>query len=55
MKLVLFVDDDPHVMQKLRPGLRPMRGAWELSFAGRGAEANPNRRVRDDAYRPAGR
>ncbi len=30
---VLFVDDEPHVLDGLREGLRPNEGRWEMSFA----------------------
>ena len=33
MKRILFVDDEPNVLQGLRRMLRPMRGEWEMSFA----------------------
>ncbi|MEW6772125.1 MAG: response regulator, partial [Bacillota bacterium] len=40
MKLtVLFVDDDPNVIQGLRRMLRGMREQWETLFAGSGEEA----------------
>ena len=36
---VLFVDDDPLVLQGLQRMLRPQRGEWDMTFAGSGAEA----------------
>ncbi len=33
MKRILFVDDEPNVLQGLRRMLRPMRKEWEMSFA----------------------
>ena len=33
MMRVLFVDDDPNILQGLQRLLRPMRGEWEMSFA----------------------
>lgn len=36
---ILFVDDEPHVLDGLRRMLRPMRHEWEMAFAGGGAEA----------------
>lgn len=36
---ILFIDDEPHVLDGLRRMLRSMRGEWEMSFAGSGAEA----------------
>ncbi|WP_306599054.1 HDOD domain-containing protein [Geothrix sp. 21YS21S-2] len=35
---VLFVDDEPFVLQGLRRLLRDMRGEWEMSFEASGAE-----------------
>lgn len=39
MKSVLFVDDDPSMLQALRLRLRRMRNAWEMEFVSSGAEA----------------
>lgn len=39
MKRVLFVDDEPNVLEGLRRLLRPHRNEWEMVFAGGGAEA----------------
>src|SRR6185369_17925893 len=39
MKSVLFVDDDPSMLQALRLRLRRMRNAWEMEFVGSGMEA----------------
>jgi len=36
---VLFVDDDPMVLQGLQRTLRPMRSEWSMSFADSGAKA----------------
>ncbi len=36
---ILFVDDEPMMLEGLRRMLRPMRQEWEMSFAGGGAEA----------------
>ncbi len=36
---ILFVDDEPMVLQGLQRILRPMRGEWDMVFAGSGAEA----------------
>ncbi|MEV6636634.1 response regulator [Actinoplanes sp. NPDC051470] len=36
---VLFVDDEPSILDGLRRSLRGKRGAWEMSFAPGGAEA----------------
>jgi HD-like signal output (HDOD) protein len=33
MKKIMFVDDEPNVLQGLRRMLRPMRSEWEMSFA----------------------
>jgi YesN/AraC family two-component response regulator len=30
---ILFVDDEPKILQGLRRMLRDMRGAWEMVFA----------------------
>ncbi|HKI36306.1 MAG TPA: response regulator [Gemmataceae bacterium] len=39
LRKVLFVDDEPKVLEGLRRMLRPLRGEWELAFAGGGAQA----------------
>jgi putative nucleotidyltransferase with HDIG domain len=39
MKRILFVDDEPNVLQGLRRMLHSMRAEWEMQFAGSGAEA----------------
>jgi HD-like signal output (HDOD) protein/ActR/RegA family two-component response regulator len=39
MKNILFVDDEPMVLQGLQRMLRPHRGLWDMSFAAGGAEA----------------
>lgn len=36
---ILFVDDEPRVLQGLRRMLRSMRDEWEMAFAGGGQEA----------------
>lgn len=36
---VLFVDDEPRVLDGLRRMLRPMRDVWEMEFVGSGREA----------------
>ncbi|MBN1347256.1 MAG: HDOD domain-containing protein [Phycisphaerae bacterium] len=36
---VLFVDDEPNVLEGLRRMLRPMRREWEIAFAGSGDQA----------------
>ncbi len=36
---VLFVDDEPRVLDGLRRMLRPMRAVWDMKFAGCGREA----------------
>lgn len=38
-KRILFVDDEPLVLQGLQRGLRPMRKEWEMEFATGGAAA----------------
>lgn len=38
-KKILFVDDEPNLLQGLQRMLRPMRQEWEMSFAQSGAEA----------------
>jgi HD-like signal output (HDOD) protein len=39
MQRILFVDDDPAVLQGLRRMLHDQRGAWEMAFCGSGPEA----------------
>lgn len=39
MLKVLFVDDEPYVLEALRDMLRPFRHRWSLSFASSGPEA----------------
>jgi HD-like signal output (HDOD) protein/CheY-like chemotaxis protein len=39
MKRILFVDDEPHLLDALRRMLRPQRNEWQMSFAGNGREA----------------
>jgi HD-like signal output (HDOD) protein len=39
MKSILFVDDEPHILQGLQRMLRPMRREWEMAFASSGQEA----------------
>jgi len=36
---ILFVDDEPNVLQGLRRMLHPLRHEWEMAFAGSGPEA----------------
>jgi HD-like signal output (HDOD) protein/CheY-like chemotaxis protein len=36
---ILFVDDDPLVLQAMERMLRPVRSQWDMRFAGSGAEA----------------
>lgn len=36
---VLFVDDDPALLEELRRLLRPLQGEWEMAFVHSGAEA----------------
>ncbi len=38
-KRILFVDDEPNVLQGLRRMLRPLRKEWDMSFVGSGEEA----------------
>ena len=38
-KKLLFVDDDPAILQGLRRMLRTMRNEWEMSFAESGQQA----------------
>lgn len=39
MKKILFVDDEPNILQSLQRTLRPMRHEWDMSFAHGGQEA----------------
>jgi HD-like signal output (HDOD) protein/CheY-like chemotaxis protein len=39
MKRILFVDDEPNVLEGLRGVLRKQRRAWEMTFVGSGEEA----------------
>lgn len=39
MKSILFVDDEPNILQGLQRMLRPLRTEWEMSFAKSGQEA----------------
>jgi len=39
MKRILFVDDEPKVLQGLQRMLRPMRHEWEMAFSPSGQEA----------------
>ena len=39
MKKILFVDDEPNVLDGLRRLLHPMRHEWQIAFASGGAEA----------------
>jgi HD-like signal output (HDOD) protein len=39
MRRILFVDDEPRILDGLRRLLRCLRGEWEMVFAGGGAEA----------------
>lgn len=36
---ILFVDDEPNILEGLQRMLRPLRHEWEMSFANSGAEA----------------
>jgi YesN/AraC family two-component response regulator len=38
-KRILFVDDEPLVLQGIKRSMRAMRSEWELEFANSGAEA----------------
>ena len=38
-KRILFVDDEPNVLQGLQRILRPLRDEWEMTFVGSGREA----------------
>lgn len=39
IKQILFVDDDPSLLESLRDALRPYRRQWTMSFAASGQEA----------------
>jgi HD-like signal output (HDOD) protein len=39
MRRILFVDDEPMVLQGLQRSLRPMRQEWQMEFVGGGADA----------------
>jgi CheY-like chemotaxis protein len=39
MKSILFVDDEPKILEGLRRMLRPYRTVWNMSFANGGEEA----------------
>ena len=39
MKRILFVDDEPNVLEGLKRMLHPVRHEWEMKFAASGAEA----------------
>lgn len=39
MRRILFVDDEPNVLQGLQRMLRPMRNEWQMAFAAGGQEA----------------
>ncbi|HZP83561.1 MAG TPA: response regulator [Chthonomonadaceae bacterium] len=39
MKRILFVDDEPNILQGLQRMLRPMRHEWDIAFAQSGPEA----------------
>lgn len=39
MRRILFVDDEPHVLDGLQRMLRPHREEWEMAFVSSGAEA----------------
>ena len=32
LKKIIFVDDEPNVLQGLRRTLRPMRASWDMQF-----------------------
>ena len=36
---IMFVDDDPFLLEGLRDALRPHRRRWQMTFAGSGEEA----------------
>src|SRR5262249_34882778 len=39
MKKILFVDDEPNILEGLQRMLRPMRQEWEVAFAESGPKA----------------
>ena len=39
MKRILFVDDEPRILEGLQRSLRPCRKQWNMSFANSGQEA----------------
>lgn len=39
MKRILFVDDEPNVLDGLKRMLRPQRDVWHMTFAGDGPAA----------------
>ncbi len=39
MKNLLFVDDEPKLLDGLKRSLRPMREEWNMTFVTSGAEA----------------
>jgi putative nucleotidyltransferase with HDIG domain len=39
MRKIIFVDDEPRVLEGLQRMLRPLRHEWDMSFAGSGVEA----------------
>src|SRR5450755_4506465 len=39
MKTLLFVDDEPNVLQGLQRQLRPMRNEWDMHFVENGQKA----------------
>jgi len=41
VRRILFVDDEPRILEGLQRMLRPLRGAWEMKFATGGEEALP--------------
>jgi len=38
-KCILFVDDEPNILQGLQRALRPLRHEWDMAFVGSGPEA----------------
>jgi CheY-like chemotaxis protein len=39
LRRVLFVDDEPNILEGLRRMLRPLRQEWDMEFVNGGAEA----------------
>jgi DNA-binding response OmpR family regulator len=39
MKRILFVDDEPNILDGLKRMLRSQRRVWDMAFAGSGVEA----------------